>query len=96
MLEDQVPVRKKTMRVEVKVSQDGKTVWVNGPDGSSIGRFSKQFGVDVHTSSSEQISGLGQCLACTHGRAGEKEWEVFRSKLLEHHGVRLKRDLLRF
>jgi hypothetical protein len=96
MLDDQSTARKQKILVEVKVSQDGKTVWVNGPDGSSIGRFSKQFGVDVHTTSSEQMSGLGQCLACTHGRAGERDWEVFSSKMLEHHGVRLKRNLLSF
>ena len=83
-------------RFEVRVSQDGGTVWVNGADGASIGRFSKQFGMDVHRTSSEQMEGMGQCLACTHERAGIAEWDAFRSKMLEHHGVRLKRNLVSF
>ncbi len=84
------------LQVEVRVAQDGKTVWVNGPDGGAIGRFSKQFGMDVHSTAVEQMSSGRQCVGCTHGPAGEEEWEVFRSKMLEHHGVRLKRNLLRF
>jgi hypothetical protein len=83
-------------RFEVRVSQDGGTVWVNGADGASIGRFSKQFGMDVHRTSAEQLEGMGQCLACTHERAGAAEWDAFRSKMLEHHGVALKRNLVSF
>ena len=32
---------------------DGRTVWVNAADGSSIARFGRM-GIDVHTSASEQ------------------------------------------
>lgn len=39
---------------EVVVSGDGATVWVNGPDGSCIGRFSKRFGIDVHHTGTRQ------------------------------------------
>lgn len=34
---------------QVQVSACGTTVWVHGLDGSTVGRFSKRFGMDVHT-----------------------------------------------
>lgn len=80
---------------EVIVSPCGKTVWVNsGVDGSCIGRFSKTFGVDVHTSGSAQLEGQRECLFCTHGFADRDLWMRFRQEMLAHHGVTLDEGLL--
>ncbi len=81
---------------EVIVSADGGTLWVNGSDGSSIGRFSKRFGIDVHNTATDQLAGLPQCLACTHSSAGPEDWRVFREQMREHHGVELDDGLLSF
>ncbi len=81
---------------EVIVGDCGTRVWVNAPDGSNVGRFSKRFGLDVHTTVTEQQEGASQCLYCTHEPAGEGEWHVFREKLLVLHGVDLAADLLTF
>ena len=51
---------------QVQVSQDGQTVWVHSADGSTVGRFSKRFGLDVHRTVTEQLQGASQCLHCTH------------------------------
>ena len=45
----------------VQVSPDGRTVWVHAPDGSTVGRFSTVFGMDVHTSVTAQFV---QCFRC--------------------------------
>jgi len=63
---------------EVLVAEDGRTLWVNGPDGSLIGRFSKVFGMDVHRTATEQMAGGRECLFCTHGKPDAEEWTKFR------------------
>lgn len=81
---------------EVRVSADGKTLWVDGGDGSCIGRFSKTFGIDVHKTAAEQMAGGSQCLFCTHEAAGQREFEVFRAQMLAHHGIEVPADALNF
>lgn len=71
----------------IEVSAEGDRVWVNGHDGSCIGRFSKRFGIDVHRTVAEQIEGADQCLYCTHEPAGIAEWEDFREAMRRHHGI---------
>lgn len=65
--------------VKAQVSSDGRTVWVNSCTGA-LARFSK-WGVDVHT---EDTTG---CLHCTPGPTAAVDWELFKAKVLEHHGV---------
>lgn len=79
-----------------QVSADGDTCWVHFEDGSTIGRFSKKFGMDAHRSASDQMKGMGQCLSCTHGPAGPLEWEKFRNALYKEYGVVVPIDLLKF
>lgn len=71
----------------VQCSADESTVWVHDLDGSTVGRFSKRFGMDVHTSVTQQLSGAGQCLHCTHEPAGRSEWLKFCDLMVEHHGI---------
>lgn len=78
----------------IDVSADGRTVWVNGADGSCIGRFSKRFGLDVHKTSIEQFSGESQCLHCTHEPAGPSAWSEFRAQILLHYKIHVPANLV--
>lgn len=80
----------------IEVSALGDTVWVTGPDGSCVGRFSKRFGIDVHRTVTEQLAGADQCLYCTHVRAGAVEWESFRRAMMMHHGIEVPSDAISF
>lgn len=70
------------------------TVWVNGPDGSCIGRFSKRFGIDVHRTATAQLAGEGECLMCTHKPADQASWQLFVEAMQRHHGVTVPMNLL--
>lgn len=78
----------------IDVSADGRTVWVNGADGSCIGRFSKRFGLDVHKTSTEQIAGGSQCLHCTHEPAGPAAWDTFRAQMQMHYQINVPANLV--
>jgi hypothetical protein len=74
----------------IQISADGSTVWVHSPvDGSTVGRFSKRFGLDVHNTVSAQLAGVGQCLHCTHEPPGPEEWQRFCELMLEHFGIKV-------
>ncbi len=81
---------------QVQVSEDGRTVWVHGNDGSSVGRFSKVFGLDVHTTVTQQMEGAHQCLHCTHEAAGPEDWAKFVELMREHHGINVPPELITF
>lgn len=57
---------------------DGRRVWVNGPDGSSVARFHAT--IDIHRPVSEQ-SDKGQCLFCTQTFVTEPDWFLFVEKV---------------
>lgn len=80
----------------IDVSANGDTVWVTAHDGSCVGRFSKRFGIDVHRTVTEQLAGADQCLHCTHERAGEKEWAIFRAAIAEHYGIEVPASAISF
>lgn len=72
----------------VQVAQTGKTVWVHAPhDGSTVGRFDWDFGMDVHNTVSAQMDGAGQCLNCTHEAPGYAEWLEFCASVWKNHGL---------
>lgn len=81
---------------QVQVSQDGATVWVHAMDGSTVGRFSRQFGMDVHRTVTDQMAGASQCLHCTHERAGESEWLAFCILIQQHHSIQVDPSLIVF
>ena len=80
----------------IDISTDGRTVWVNGADGSCIGRFSKRFGLDVHKSATDQMAGGSQCLHCTHEPAGPAAWSQFREQMQLHYKIDVPDDLVRW
>jgi hypothetical protein len=68
------------------VESDGITVWVNGA-GGLLGRFGKA-GIDIHRSSQDQLD-KGECLFCTHAFVTEKDWPLFKEKMLEHFSIKV-------
>lgn len=81
----------------LQVSDDGGTVWVHSAaDGSTVGRFSKRFGIDVHRTVTEQLAGKDQCLFCTHDPAGAKEWADFRREILANFNIDVPEDCISF
>lgn len=78
----------------VQVSADHSTVWVHAADGSTVGRFSMRFGMDVHTTATRQMEGTPQCLHCTHSAPTHDDWLLFCDLMLKHHGIVVHRDVL--
>ncbi|WGK63474.1 hypothetical protein QAO71_17030 (plasmid) [Halopseudomonas sp. SMJS2] len=76
---------------EVIISGQADTVWINGPDGSCVGRFGLM-GVDLHTTVSEQMDGASQCRLCTHGKPTPEDWTLFREKASEWWNVEIPAD----
>lgn len=82
---------------QIQVSDDGGTVWVHScTDGSTVGRFSKRFGIDVHRTMTDQMAGGEQCLSCSHEPAGPEDWRRFVELMMVHHGVVIPFELIRF
>ena len=78
----------------VQVSPDGRTVWVHAPDGSTVGRFSTVFGMDVHTSVTAQLAGAEQCLHCTHTKPGLEHWNQFCDLIQANYAIVVDRSLI--
>lgn len=66
----------------VELASDGVTVWAF-TEGQTIGRFGR-FGIDVHVV--DQTAGVS-CLYCTHEPVTSLDWDVFKEKMAQHHGV---------
>jgi hypothetical protein len=94
---DIVPKKQvKGVDYDVRVSSNGSTVWVDTSDGSTVGRFSKIFGMDVHTTVTQQLEGKSQCLACTHDKPTRDDWLLFCSLIADHYAIHLSIDLITF
>lgn len=81
---------------EVQVADCGTKLWVHAPDGSTVARFSKVFGIDLHTTATEQMKGASECLFCTHSAPSKADWDEFRARLLSAYGVDLAPNLMVF
>lgn len=79
-VEDGVPFRRRYSAELTQITTDGKTVWVNGPNGC-LGRFSRH-GVDVHRDPADPQSGP-HCLDCSP----EPDWNRFKESMKLYHGV---------
>lgn len=79
---------------QIDVSADRATVWVHALDGSTVGRFSKQFGMDVHRTMTEQMAGASQCLHCTHGRPVRADWLKFCELMQQHYAIEVDTSLI--
>lgn len=81
---------------QIDVAPDGRRLWINSADGSCIARFDKRFGLDVHRTATAQMEGAPECLRCTHGPAGQEEWDLFRAQVLEHYGIEVPESAIRY
>lgn len=81
---------------QIQVSTNGATIWVHAADGSTVGRFSKIFGMDVHTTIAQQLNGADQCLHCTHTKPAEADWHTFCDSVLQHHKISVDKSLMKF
>ncbi len=79
---------------QVQVSADGSTVWVHALDGSTVGRFSKRFGLDVHTTVTQQMEGAAQCQHCTHVQPSSEDWLKFCELMHQHYGIEVNPTLI--
>lgn len=80
----------------VQTSSDGSTVWVHSSDGTTVGRFSRRWGLDVHRTVTEQMAGADQCLHCTHTKPGPADWIDFCEQIKKHHGIDVDSSLVQF
>lgn len=80
---------------QVEVSADKGTVWVHARDGSTVGRFSKVFGMDVHTTITQQLAGARECLHCTHEKPTQADWLKFCDLLLQHYNIEVDPGLVK-
>lgn len=70
-----------------QISVDRTTVWINGPDGSCVGRFSPT-AYEVHKDVAAQLAGGSQCLLCApRSRDFAADWATFVAGMAEHYGV---------
>lgn len=77
----------------VQTSDNEQTVWVHAMDGSTVGRFDWRFGIDVHSTVTDQLAGRSQCLHCTHAPPTQSDWEEFRQLMWRHHGAYVPENL---
>lgn len=76
-----------------QIVSDGRTVWVNGPDGGMVGRFGLA-GIDIHRSLADQME-KGECLFCTHTMTTADDWQLFIDKIRELFNVEIDDELHR-
>lgn len=60
------------------------------------GAVFKNFGMDVHTSASDQLQGAAECLHCTHTKPSRDDWLLFCNLIQQHYGVQVAQDLVAF
>lgn len=72
---------------EVVYDEHRPVVYVHCSDGSTVARYDHRFGIDLHTSVTEQLNGESQCKLCTHHKPTMEDWNMFVQKCMEFYGV---------
>lgn len=80
----------------IQVNQSRDTLWVHSLDGSTVGRFSKRFGMDVHNTVSDQLAGAPQCLHCTHRPGSHQDWISFCQLMKSHFDISVLENTIQF
>ena len=71
---------------DYQIQSDDRVVWINGPDGMCVARFSRS-GIDIHHDYAKQVESGEQCLDCRHTDLADREdWAHFRSRVRELFG----------
>ena len=66
-----------------EIVSDGTRVWINGPDGAAVARFSARAGRDVHKPFAEVVESGEECLDCSPST----DWPEFVESVLRHYGL---------
>lgn len=80
----------------IHVESSGSSVWVHAHDGSCVGRFDRELGMDVDVTVVAQLPAYAHLL-----NGGSKvfdpkeEWGIFRGLMQRHYGVVIPADLIR-
>lgn len=67
------------------LSDNTGRVWVNGPNGAAVARYSPRAGRDVHQPLDVQRESGGECLDCSP----DPDFKTFAASVLQHYGVKL-------
>jgi hypothetical protein len=76
----------------VHVFGDGITVWINDAV-SCLGRFGRG-GIDIHHRFDPDAKYGTECLYCTHTPPTLADWETFKEKMLELHGITVDDEVM--
>ncbi len=79
---------------EIQYSVNKEKLWVHCSTGETVGRFDTRFGMDIHTSIDEQLSGANQCLHCTHEKPTKDDFDLFCEKAKELWGVEVDETMI--
>ena len=79
---------------DIQISSTYDTVWIYFYDGSTIGRFSKRFGIDIHTTVKEQIKTGKECIYCTHKPCDQADWEQFCLMIKEIYNIDIPNNIM--
>lgn len=83
-----------TMKYEIQEDPLKVRLWIHASDGSTVARFDARFGIDIHHSITDQLSGASQCLHCTHSKPTLSDWNFFREKARELWGLDIDEGLV--
>lgn len=75
------------LEYELQLDSGQRRVWVHCSDGSTVGRFNVDFGIDIHNTITDQMAGASECLHCTHRAATREDWALFREKAMQLWGL---------
>lgn len=81
---------------QIQYDYNRKVVWIHCSDGSTVGRFNKYTGIDIHHSMSEQIEGKPQCKLCTHVKPSKEDWLFFVEKAKELWNVDIDKNHIEY
>lgn len=69
-------------------------LWVHS-ENETVARFDVRFGMDIHCSLEEQLSGKPQCLYCTHEKPNKQDFNTFCKKVKELFNVKIKKSKIK-
>jgi hypothetical protein len=74
---------------EILSDKSGR-IWVNGPNGASVARYSPRAGRDVHQPMDVQRATGGECLDCSP----DTDVQKFAASVLEHYKIKIPKKHL--
>ena len=85
-----------TPTYEIQYSETKDRLWVHCSTGETVGRYDTRFGMDIHNTVEQQLSGEPQCHHCTHGKSSPEEFDTFCNEALQLWGVEIDKSQIEF